>query len=69
MRAIIEAEGVKRQITGPFAIYLTKADRLAIIAALELVVDSVLEGWIDVVDLPKRVPGLRPIGWTEGADS
>lgn len=66
MKVIIEHDGVKRVIDGPFQMGLSVEDAKNIIRCLE---ENAGQGWVNIVDMPpKKDANKEPIRWKEGAE-
>jgi hypothetical protein len=64
MKAIIEYEGVKRQIDGPFSICIGRGNLETLIQCLSEKQEGDLRyGWIEITERPERTPDSPPIGW------
>ena len=67
MKFIIEYDGIKRTIDGPFRVCASREDILGFIRCLSDFSDSSSYGWVDVVSFPPpRVPNTEAITWREG---
>lgn len=65
MKLIIEKNGVKREIEGPFALCASESDIVAPIRALERRGGGWVMGWIDITDFDPPTRNTTPRKWEE----
>lgn len=65
MKVIIEQDGVKRQIEGPFWMCVSNRDAQHIIDALQkLLNEGIAYGWLPITELPPpSMSSTSPQGW------
>jgi hypothetical protein len=65
MKLLLEKDGVKRSIDGPFRLCCSKADALVLVEELLRFAESgAVYGWFDVVERTRSVPNNPPIPWS-----
>ena len=64
MKLVIEAEGVKREIIGPYALCASREDLKLLDAALTRWLSGTSTfGWCDIVELPRSTANTPPMPW------
>jgi len=52
VKVLIQKDGIKREIVGPFRMCLSGGDARSIVRCLSEMADSGCHGWIDIYDAP-----------------
>lgn len=65
MKIVIDAQGVKREIEGPYSICASAPDlrRLRDAIAGFLVREDQVYGWVEIVEKPVHAPDSKPKPW------
>ena len=70
MKIIIEFNGIKREIDGPFSICMSSKDVQSLKDAIRPLCDGsdgMTYGWVDVHEILPRKSNVPPKPWTDGS--
>lgn len=65
MKLVLDKDGVKREIEGPFKICGSEADMKVLAKCLGLRGEKFTYGWLDIAELADSTVNTPPRKWTE----